>query len=242
MRSTPSKWLLYFIGFALMACCVAWNRPLLGLAGFVFMYLGGKIPFVDTPYKHAVLRSSDGQVINEPTSEDLRTIQSKLYNDRTLQSCILESNKTGSIIQVELRSDQTATLRLPNSPEEATLTGVSHSFGPCLWSTLLYGSVADLKSMFNPSAEPIWFVELDNRVVAQLSQTRFEDMFWTSYEVEPLVVDEKEKAQILTTIYFLENGERIRYRNIKTGGYSKSGYPMGKFGTCRMSFRGVYES
>ena len=49
----------------------------------------------------------------------------------------------------------------------------------------------------NYGREAGWFVECKGRRIAQLTDPRFEDMFWESYIIEPLIEDPAERALLL---------------------------------------------
>jgi hypothetical protein len=51
----------------------------------------------------------------------------------------------------------------------------------------------------NYGREAGWFVEDNGRRIAQLTDPRFEDMFWYSYKIEPLTEDPAEREELLTS-------------------------------------------
>ncbi|HUR53662.1 MAG TPA: hypothetical protein VMZ71_06005 [Gemmataceae bacterium] len=90
----------------------------------------------------------------------------------------------------------------------------------------------------------MWLVERDGRAVATLTDPRYEDMFWTSYRIEPLAHDPAEQATILSDEFWhVEFLARTRYRNQAGGWYGKGWWAA--VGTVvlkdgRIIMRGLY--
>jgi hypothetical protein len=86
-----------------------------------------------------------------------------------------------------------------------------------------------------------WFVELNDRRVAILTDPEFFDMFWESYHVTPLTTDATESQRILTDRkWWLEN--RLVFRNRKFDEIADLAFPAGDVFTesGRIIMRGLY--
>lgn len=87
-----------------------------------------------------------------------------------------------------------------------------------------------------------WFVERDGLRLALLTDCRFEDMFWDSYKIEPLVEDPMERAALLESPELWLSCE-FTYRNqLFEDGVVESAFvaeqPFWEPG--RVSMRGLY--
>lgn len=83
---------------------------------------------------------------------------------------------------------------------------------------------------------------LDDRVVAYLSEPRFEDMFWISYRVTPLT-DEPELAARLSEPEFWRSAEPdgFGYRSRALGLFAPLARPsIGEHEPGRVTMRGLY--
>jgi hypothetical protein len=88
-----------------------------------------------------------------------------------------------------------------------------------------------------------WFVEKDGRRLAALSDPRFEDMFWYSYDVEPLGETDAERAAVFTKELWHQPG--LVYRNRVTGEVAPHAFPGGGVptkGAPRIWMRALYTS
>ena len=85
-----------------------------------------------------------------------------------------------------------------------------------------------------------WYVEDDGRRVAQLSSPEYEDMFWCSFAVEPLVEDPAELRLLQTPEYWLER--ELVYRSKRFGDIAENAMPAGRvFSQAgRVIMRGLY--
>jgi hypothetical protein len=86
-----------------------------------------------------------------------------------------------------------------------------------------------------------WFVELEGRAVAQLTEPRFEDMFWDSYRLEPLTGDAELRRQILTKPFW-DDFSRLTFRSCEFGDAVPQAWPAGDVFTedGRVKLRGLY--
>ena len=86
-----------------------------------------------------------------------------------------------------------------------------------------------------------WVVELSGRRVAILTDPQFYDMFWESFEIEPVVSDFAEQWRMLTDrTWWLEN--RFVFRNHLTKQVAENAFPAGDVFTDsgRVIMRGLY--
>jgi hypothetical protein len=80
----------------------------------------------------------------------------------------------------------------------------------------------------------MWLVERDGRAVATLTDPQYEDMFWTSYRIEPLADDPDEQAAIVSDEFWLvEFLTRTRYRNQAGGWYGQGWWAATDTGVVR---------
>jgi hypothetical protein len=90
----------------------------------------------------------------------------------------------------------------------------------------------------------MWVVERDGRAVAILTDPQWEDMFWTSYRIEPLGGDHDERAAILSDGFWHDEFlDRTRYRNQAAGWYSWGWWAAPRTGVVRdgrIIMRGLY--
>jgi hypothetical protein len=71
-----------------------------------------------------------------------------------------------------------------------------------------------------------WFVEVDGRPVALLTEPQYYDMFWVSLTLTPLVDDLTERLRICTDrLWWLEN--RLKLHNRLTDAASDQTFPAG---------------
>ena len=88
-----------------------------------------------------------------------------------------------------------------------------------------------------------WYVEVEGRRVALLTDPQWEDMFWMTYRVEPLTDDIDERA-LLRTAEFWHSG-KIVYRNRRFGAVAPHAFAGGDSATRlaatgRLSMRDLY--
>ena len=87
-----------------------------------------------------------------------------------------------------------------------------------------------------------WYVEVEGRKLAVLTDPQWDDMFWVSYRMEPLTEDAEERA-LLYTAEFWYCG-KVVYRNrefddVVSAFVGGPGYgPVAETG--RLSMRGLY--
>jgi hypothetical protein len=86
-----------------------------------------------------------------------------------------------------------------------------------------------------------WYVEHHGRPVALLTDPRFEDMFWESYRIEPLVEDEQERQRLLSDAELWLRCEFV-YRSRRFGAVAPFAFPAGSpFPEAgRVTMRGLY--
>ncbi len=85
-----------------------------------------------------------------------------------------------------------------------------------------------------------WYVEIDGRRVAALAYPRWVEMFWCTYNIEPLTDDANERQQMLTQISWWHNSKLV-FRNRKFNLTAQSAFAGGEFyETGRNSMRGLY--
>jgi hypothetical protein len=82
-----------------------------------------------------------------------------------------------------------------------------------------------------------WYVEMDGRRVAELSDPLFVDMFLESYRIEALVVEEKER--MLTDIQWW-SPEKLVFRNREFGEVAENAFAGGTLDDGRITMRGLY--
>lgn len=87
-----------------------------------------------------------------------------------------------------------------------------------------------------------WDVVLDERVIAYLSDPRFEDMFWISYRVTPLTGEPELAARLLTSDFWRgAHAERLRYRSRALGVFAPHAFPaIGEHEPGRATMRALY--
>lgn len=87
-----------------------------------------------------------------------------------------------------------------------------------------------------------WDVMLDERVIAYLSDPRFEDMFWISYRVTPLTDDPELAARLMTSDFWRRGrADRLRYRSRALGVFAPHAFPaIGEHEPGRVTMRGLY--
>ena len=85
-----------------------------------------------------------------------------------------------------------------------------------------------------------WFMERDGVVIGQLTDSRFEDMFWTSYAVEPLGDTEEQRRVVYDPSTWREHW--LTFRNRVTGDRVTSAYASGapSEGKPRVNIRALY--
>lgn len=69
-----------------------------------------------------------------------------------------------------------------------------------------------------------WFIEYQGKVIGELIEPKFEDMFWVSYQLNQL---DEEAENILSSIE-LWNQCEFQFRNKKTGNYAPNAIIAGK--------------
>ena len=85
-----------------------------------------------------------------------------------------------------------------------------------------------------------WHVELDGRRVALLAYPRWAEMFWCTYNIEPLTDDADERQQMLTQISWWHNPKLI-FRSQKFNRTAPSAFAGGNFDESgRIPMRGLY--
>lgn len=85
-----------------------------------------------------------------------------------------------------------------------------------------------------------WFVEIDGRRVAALKSPQWYDMFWDSYEIEPLTEDAGERRRILTDIQWWDSDVLV-YRSRDFDDIAENAFAGGDFvEEARLVFRGLY--
>jgi hypothetical protein len=68
-----------------------------------------------------------------------------------------------------------------------------------------------------------WFVEKDGVVLAALTDPRFEDMFWYSYDVEPVAQRPAQGEAVFTAEFWNQPG--LVFRNRVTGEVADGAFP-----------------
>lgn len=88
-----------------------------------------------------------------------------------------------------------------------------------------------------------WYVEIDGRRTAELTDPRFEDMFWFNYAVTSLAEDEPTRAAIFTAAFWQRTD--LVYRNRVTGEMVPNAFQGGAAQSRerpRVSMRALYSS
>jgi hypothetical protein len=86
-----------------------------------------------------------------------------------------------------------------------------------------------------------WYVEYQGQRLALLTDPRFEDMFWVSYSVEPLVEDPDQREEMLSSRdWWL--GRKLEFRNKDFHEVASFAFPAGDTfpEPGRVSMRGLY--
>ncbi|WP_434418447.1 hypothetical protein [Nannocystis pusilla] len=83
---------------------------------------------------------------------------------------------------------------------------------------------------------------LGERVIAYLSEPRFEEMFWVSYRVTPVTDDPELAARLLTPDFWRHgDADRLRYRSRALGMFASHAFPsIGEHEPGRVTMRGLY--
>ena len=68
-----------------------------------------------------------------------------------------------------------------------------------------------------------WWVELDGKVLGELINVKWEEMFWDSYELWP--IDKGDEAKLFDTELWDNN--RFKFRNKKFNRYAEFAFPEG---------------
>jgi hypothetical protein len=89
---------------------------------------------------------------------------------------------------------------------------------------------------------PEFTIERDETPIAILSDPQFEDMFWNSWHVEPLVADPAERAAMLTPEYWsTQDCRSIRYVCRRSGQVATLALWAGQpIRNGRLVMRGLY--
>jgi hypothetical protein len=78
----------------------------------------------------------------------------------------------------------------------------------------------------NYGREPGWLVERDGQPIAQLTEPRFEEMFWDSYRLDILTDDAELHRQMLTEEFWNKaESERLVWRSREFGEQAPSAFP-----------------
>ncbi len=85
-----------------------------------------------------------------------------------------------------------------------------------------------------------WYVEHNDRRIAILSDPQYEDMFWVSYAIEPLIEDEEERRRILKSEEFWMT--KFVYRSRQFDEIAENAFPALKpfVSPGRINMRGLY--
>jgi hypothetical protein len=71
-----------------------------------------------------------------------------------------------------------------------------------------------------------WLVELGGTPIALLTEPRFEDMFWTSYCLEPLTEDPELRKQLFTRAFW-DDYPKLTFRSREFGTVVPHAWPAG---------------
>jgi hypothetical protein len=88
-----------------------------------------------------------------------------------------------------------------------------------------------------------WYVELDGRQIAELTDPQSEDMFWVNYAVTPLADDESTREALFTDAFWKRTD--LVYRNRFTGEVPPKAFqggPPPSKERPRVSMRALYSS
>jgi hypothetical protein len=92
---------------------------------------------------------------------------------------------------------------------------------------------------------PGWLVERDGHPIAQLTEPRFEEMFWDSYRLEILTDDAELRCRMLTSEFWNHaESERLVWRSREFGEQAPNAFPSGDPfpEPGRLMIRGLYLS
>jgi hypothetical protein len=86
-----------------------------------------------------------------------------------------------------------------------------------------------------------WAVERDGRLVAELADPRFVEMFWFSWAVVPTAADPAERAAVLTPEYWTPDLlPRTKFRSLDFGHVASAWWAGEGLRDGRLLIRGLY--